>query len=162
MQKAVRVGLIGFGTIGTGVVKLLQKNRRAICEKLGASLDLVRVADLDTRRKRGVRLARGVLVSDAKRILEDPAIDIVIELIGGYTPARGFLMDAIRRGKDVVTANKAVLAVHGEEIFAAAERAGVGIGFEASVGGGIPIVRTLKEALAGDRNPRRGRSALPP
>jgi homoserine dehydrogenase len=152
VAKAVRVGLIGFGTIGTGVVKLLQKNRRAICEKLGASLDIVRVADVDTRRKRGVRLARGVLVPDARRILEDPAIDVVIELIGGYTPARGFLMEAIKRGKDVVTANKAVLALHGEEIFAAAEQAGVGLGFEASVGGGIPIIRTLKEALAGDRN----------
>jgi len=148
----VRVGLIGFGTIGTGVVRLLQHNRALIRQKLGAALDLVRVADVDTKRRRGVRLAAGALVSDARLILEDPSIDIVVELVGGYSPARGFLMEAIARGKDVVTANKALLAVHGAEIFAAAERAGVGVGFEASVGGGIPIIRTLREALAGDRN----------
>jgi homoserine dehydrogenase len=146
------VGLIGLGTVGTGVVKLLQKNRRAIGDRLGANLDLARVADIDSRRKRGVSLGRGAFVSDARLILEDPSIDIVVELIGGQTAARGFLMDAIARGKGVVTANKALLAVHGGEIFAAAEKAGVGIGFEASVGGGIPIIRTLKEALAGDRN----------
>lgn len=150
--KSVRVGLIGFGTVGTGMVKLLQRNRRSIAAKLGAELDLVRVADVDTARDRGVHLAPGVLVSDAGRILEDPSIDIVVELIGGDTKAREFLLEAIRRGKDVVTANKALLAVHGREVFAAAERAGVGVGFEASVGGGIPIIRTLREALAGDRN----------
>jgi len=152
VQKAVRVGLIGFGTIGTGVAKLLQNNRRAIGERLGANIDLVRVADIDTKRKRGITLPRGVLVSDAKLIMEDPSIEIVIELIGGQTAARKLVMEAITRGKDVVTANKALLAVHGREIFAAAERARIGIGFEASVGGGIPIIRTLKEALAGDCN----------
>lgn len=152
VEKAVRVGLIGFGTIGTGVIKLLQRNRTAIREKLGANLDLARVADIDIRRDRGVRLGRNVLVADARRILDDPSIDVVVELMGGTKTARGFVLDAIRKNKDVVTANKALLAVHGREVFSAAERAGVEIGFEASVGGGIPIIRTLKEALAGDRN----------
>lgn len=152
MQRAVRIGLIGFGTIGTGVIKLLQRQREVLRERVGVHLDLVRVADIDTKRDRGVRLARGVLVSDAARILDDPSIDIVIELMGGTGAARRFVLDAIDKNKDVVTANKALLAMHGEEIFTAAERGGVGLGFEASVGGGIPIIRTLREALVGDRN----------
>jgi homoserine dehydrogenase len=148
----VRVGLIGFGTIGTGVVKLLHKNRAQIATRLGVPLQLVRIADIDVKRDRGVRLASGVLVGDAAAILDDPSIDIVIELMGGIGIARRFVSHAIANGKDVVTANKALLAHHGAEIFRAVEKAGVGIGFEASVGGGIPIIRTLKEALCGDRN----------
>jgi homoserine dehydrogenase len=151
VSRSIRVGLIGFGTIGTGVVKLLQRNRKQITGRLGASLDLVRIADIDVKTDRGVRLPTGVLVPDAARILDDPCIDIVVELVGGTGIARRFIGAAIAAGKDVVTANKALLAHHGDEIFAAAERAGVDVGFEASVGGGIPIIRTLKEALAGDR-----------
>lgn len=149
---SIRVGLIGFGTIGTGVVKLLQRQRAILREKLGVGLDLVRIADVDTRRDRGVRIAKGVLVGDAAKILGDPGIDIVIELMGGTGLARRFVLEALAAGKDVVTANKALLAHHGDEIFRAAERGGCEIGFEASVGGGIPIIRTLKEALCGDRN----------
>jgi len=152
VSKAIRIGLIGFGTIGTGVVKLLQRNRAVIRDKLGVGLDLVRIADIDTRRDRGVKLGRGVLVSDARRILDDPHIDVVIELMGGTGAARRFVLEAIGQRKDVVTANKALLAHHGAEIFQAAGRTGVDIGFEASVGGGIPIIRTLKEGLGGDRN----------
>jgi homoserine dehydrogenase len=151
-EAAIRIGLIGFGTIGSGVIKLLQRNRTAIRDRLGVRLDLVRIADIDTTRDRGVKLGRGVLVNDARRILDDPSIDIVIELMGGTGIARRFVMDAIAAKKDVVTANKALLAHHGDEIFAAAGRAGVDIGFEASVGGGIPIIRVLKEGLCGDRN----------
>jgi homoserine dehydrogenase len=151
-EKALRIGLIGFGTIGTGVVKLLQRNRAAVHDRLGTGLDLIRIADIDTTRDRGVKLGRGVLVGDARRILDDPTVDVVIELMGGTGTARRFVLDAIAAGKDVVTANKALLAHHGAEIFAAAERAGVTIGFEASVGGGIPIIRVLKEGLCGDRN----------
>ncbi len=152
VQTSVRVGLIGFGTVGTGVVKLLQRKREVIRHKIGIALDLVRVADVDVRRNRGVRLARGVLVPDARAILDDPSIDIVIELMGGTGNARRFVLEAIQNNKDVVTANKALLAHHGDRIFAAAERAGVEIGFEASVGGGIPIIRALKEGLAADSN----------
>lgn len=151
-DKSIRVGLIGFGTIGTGVVKLLQRQRGAIREKLGIGLDLVRIADVDTRRDRGVKLGKGVLVGDAKLILGDPGIDIVIELMGGTGLARRFVLEALAAGKDVVTANKALLAHHGDEIFRAAEKGGSEILFEASVGGGIPIIRTLKEGLCGDRN----------
>jgi len=148
----IRVGLIGFGTIGTGVIKLLQRQQRRIREKLGASLSLVRIADLDLKTDRGVRIDRKILTNDANALLNDPAIDIVIELMGGYEPARRFVLAAIDNGKDVVTANKALLAVHGREIFGAAERAGTDVGFEASVGGGIPIIRVLKEGLAADHN----------
>ena len=151
-DPAIRIGLIGFGTIGTGVVKLLQRQRAAIREKLGIGLDLVRIADVDTRRDRGVKLAKGVLVGDAKRILGDPTIDVVIELMGGTGLARRFVLEALSAGKDVVTANKALLAHHGDEIFRVAEKGGCEVGFEASVGGGIPIIRTLKEGLCGDRN----------
>ncbi len=151
-QQTVRVGLIGFGTIGTGVVKLLQTQQRQIRDKLGAALVLARIADIDLRTDRGVRVDRKLLTKDAAAVVNDPSIDIVIELIGGYEPARSVVLGAIESGKDVVTANKALLAVHGREIFRAAERAGGGLGFEASVGGGIPIIRVLKEGLAADHN----------
>jgi len=152
VQRAVRVGLIGFGTIGTGVVKLLKKNRDQICDRVGVPIELVRIADIDTTRDRGVKLARGVLVPDARAILDDPSIDVVVELMGGTGLARRFLLEAVAANKDVVTANKALLAHHGDEVFAAVESAGVEIGFEASVGGGIPIIRTLRESLGGDRH----------
>jgi homoserine dehydrogenase len=150
--RDIRIGLIGFGTVGTGVIKLLQRHQGQIRARLGARLVLARVADIDLRRHRGVRVDRKLLTSDAGELLRDPTIDIVMELMGGYEPARRFVLQAVRNGKSVVTANKALLAVHGAEIFAAAEQAGVDIGYEASVGGGIPIIRTLKEGLAGDRN----------
>ena len=148
----VRVGLIGWGTIGTGVVKLLQRNRAHIRERLGAHLTLGGIADIDLTTDRGVKVDTKLLTNDAAKLIADPNIDVVVELVGGYGVARRFVLEAIAHGKSVVTANKALLAVHGEEIFAAAEKAGVDLGFEASVGGGIPIIRTLKEALAGDRN----------
>ncbi len=151
-MREVRVGLIGWGTIGTGVVKLLQQNAAGLRERLGVPLRLAAIADIDLERDRGVRVDRQLLTRDARKILADPGIDVVVELIGGYEPARQFVLQAIAAGKSVVTANKALLAMHGAEIFRAAERAGVDVAFEASVGGGIPIIRTLKEALAGDRN----------
>jgi homoserine dehydrogenase len=123
----------------------------AIRQKLGCSVRLARIADLDLRTDRGVRVDRRLLTTDARELIADPVVDIVVELIGGYEPARQFVLAALRAGKSVVTANKALLAVHGAEIFAEAERLGVDLGFEASVGGGIPIIRTLKEGLAGDR-----------
>jgi len=148
----VRVGLIGWGTIGTGVVKLLQRNRAHIRERLGAHLTLGGIADIDLTSDRGIKVDEKLLTKDGSALIADPSIDIIVELIGGYGVAKRFVLEAIAHGKSVVTGNKALLAVHGEEIFAAAEKAGVDLGFEASVGGGIPIIRTLKEALAGDRN----------
>jgi len=152
VERRIRVGLIGFGTIGTGVVRLLQEQRQRIRTRLGAHLEIVRIADIDVRRDRGVEVGAGVLTKDGRALVDDPAIDIVIELMGGYGLAREFVLRAVANGKSVVTANKALLAVHGAEIFAAVEAARVDIGFEASVGGGIPIIRTLRESLAADRN----------
>ena len=152
MAREVRVGLIGFGTIGSGVVKLLQRNQAQIRSRLGARLTLARIADIDLHTDRGVKVESRILTNDAAALLDDPSMDIVIELMGGYEPARRFVLRAVANGKSVVTANKALLAVHGAEIFRAVEKAGVDIGFEASVGGGIPIIRTLKEGLAADHN----------
>jgi homoserine dehydrogenase len=149
--RPLRVGLIGFGTIGAGVVKLLRAHRAEVARRAGCPITLAAIADIDLDSDRGVSTTGIRLTRDAFELIADPNIELVIELMGGYEPARRFVLDAVRRGKDVVTANKALLAVHGEEIVAAAERAGVRLGFEASVGGGIPILRTLKEALAGDR-----------
>jgi len=152
VSDAIRIGLIGFGTIGTGVIKLLDQNQKQIRTRLGCPLTLVRIADIDLKRDRGVRVAKEMLTSSASDILEDPSIDVVVELMGGYEPAKSFVLRAIRTGKSVVTANKALLALHGAEVFAAAEKAAVDLGYEAAVGGGIPIIRTLREALGGDRN----------
>ena len=151
-QRRVRVALIGWGTIGSGVIKMMRGSQDALSDRLGAPLELARVADLDLTSKRSVRVPKSLLTKDTKAVLKDPDIDIVVELIGGLEPARTFVLEAIANGKAVVTANKALLAHHGREIFTAAEAAGVGFGFEASVGGGIPIIRTLREALGGDRH----------
>ena len=151
-RRRVGVGVIGFGTIGTGTVRVLREHRAAIEARLGFPIEVVRVADLDTRSERGVRLAKGVLIKDARKLIHDPAVDVVVELIGGQEPARTLLSEAVEAGKSIVTANKALLSVHGPALARAAERKGVWLGFEASVGGGIPIVRVLREALAGDAN----------
>ena len=149
--KAVKIGLLGFGTIGSGVVKLLRAHRSEITRRAGVPIELAAIADLDVETDRGVPVKPARLTTDALSVIEDPAIQVIVELIGGYQPAERFVLAAIRGGKDVVTANKALLAVHGDRIVAAAEAAGVSLGFEASVGGGIPILRTIKEGLPGDR-----------
>lgn len=151
-ERATRVGLLGWGTIGSGVIRLMREREADLDVRLGAPLRLVRVCDIDLDRKREVKVPRSMLTTKAADILADPSIDVVVELMGGTGLARTFVLEAIRAGKAVVTANKALLAHHGAEIFAAAERAGVGLQFEASVGGGIPIIRTLREALAADRH----------
>jgi homoserine dehydrogenase len=147
-KQSVGVGLIGLGTIGTGVVKVLRDNADVISQRLGFDLRMVRIADLDTETDRGVSLEGIRFDSDAAGLIEDPDVDIVIELIGGYDVAKRFTLESIAKGKHVVTANKALLALHGKEIFAAAEAAGVDVAFEAAVGGGIPILRSLREGLA--------------
>jgi homoserine dehydrogenase len=150
MKSRIGVGLIGFGTVGTGVVKILMDHAALIRRRVGAPIDLVRIADLDITRDRGIALPDGMVTTDAKQVIDDPAVDIVIELIGGYDAAKRVILDAMAKGKAVVTANKALLAVHGEEIFEAAARHRVDLGFEASVGGGIPVIRALVEGLAAD------------
>jgi len=147
-MKEIKIGLLGFGTIGTGVVKLLAQNSLLLEDKLGARLTLKRVADLDITTDRGIALSPGVLTDNAHLVLEDPEIDIIIELIGGYEPARSFVLKAIENGKHIVSANKALLAVHGGEIYAAAARKGVEILYEAAVGGGIPVISAIKGNMA--------------
>ncbi len=147
-KNSIDVGIIGFGTVGTGTARILIENAATIKRRLGASVRLKTIADLDINRDRGIPLSGARLTTDASEVLEDPDIDIVVELIGGYRPAKEFILTAIDKKKHVVTANKALLSVHGEEIYAAAEKAGVCIGFEASVAGGIPILRALKDGLA--------------
>jgi homoserine dehydrogenase len=150
MKSRIGVGIIGFGTVGAGAAKVLLDNAALIRRRVGVPVELVRIADLDITRDRGMVLPSGMLTTDAKQVLQDPAIDVVIELIGGYDTAKRVILEAIAAGKQVVTANKALLALHGEEIFEAASRQGVDVGFEASVGGGIPVVRALMEGLAGN------------
>ncbi|NNL86073.1 MAG: homoserine dehydrogenase [Myxococcales bacterium] len=151
MTEGVGVGLVGFGTIGTGVVKVLQQNRDVITSRLGFPLELRRIADRNVERDRGVDVSGIQLDDDVEGLIDDPAISVVIELIGGYDAAKQLTLRAIEAGKHVVTANKALLAVHGEEIFAAARRRNVDIAFEASVGGGIPILRAMREGLSANR-----------
>jgi homoserine dehydrogenase len=151
MMNDINIGLIGFGTIGTGVVKLLKQNEELITKKLGARLVLKKIADIDITTPRGVKVGKNMLTTDAREIINDKDIPIVIELMGGYEPARTFVLEAIARGKHVVTANKALLATYGNEIFPAAQKKAVDIGFEASVGGTIPIIKTLKESLVANR-----------
>ncbi len=147
-KKSIKVGIIGFGTVGTGTARILIENSEIIKRRLGARVVLKTISDLDIDRDRGIKPAGVKLTTDVKDILNDPEIDIVVELIGGYKPAREFLLEAIRNKKHVVTANKALLAVHGEELYSAAEKAGVTVGYEASVAGGIPILAAVRNGLA--------------
>ncbi len=149
-MKDIKIGLLGFGTIGAGVVKLLAKNSALLEEKLGARLSLKKIADLDITTDRGVSVEPGVLTTNVDDVLCDPEISMVIELIGGYEPAKSFVLKAIANGKHIITANKALLAVHGEEIYAAAAQKGVEILFEAAVGGGIPVLSAIKGNMAGN------------
>jgi homoserine dehydrogenase len=150
-MREIKVGLIGFGTVGAGVVKILQKNYRLIEKRMGAKIILKRIADIDLKTDRGVKLKPGVLTRRAQDVIEDPEIDIVMELIGGIEPAKTYILNAIRNNKHIVTANKALLALHGDEIFREAHRFGVDVNFEASVGGGIPLIRSIKEGLVANR-----------
>lgn len=147
----IKVGLIGYGNIGAGVVKLLQENADVIRSKVGAGIVLKRIADLDITSDRGVTVDPACLTTDVNAIFDDPEISVVIELVGGYEPAKSFVLKAIEKGKHIVTANKALLALHGDEIFAAAVRKGVEVQFEASVGGGIPVLTSIKGNLAANR-----------
>ena len=150
-MKAIKVGLIGFGTVGGGVVRLLLERSELLQSRLGLPLVLKKVADVDLARPRPMSLPPGVLTSRNQDILDDPEIDIVVELIGGVEAAREVVLTAIDRGKHVVTANKALLALHGNEILAAAAAQGLEVAFEASVCGGIPIILALRQGLAANR-----------
>ncbi len=149
-MRKINIGLLGCGTVGTGVAKLLIENKQLLTDRVGADLNLKWVADIDTETDRGIRLPDGVFIKDAHKILSDPEIDIIIEMIGGEGIAKDFILKAIANGKHVVTANKALLANQGNQLFAAAADKGVDLAFEASVGGCMPTIKSMREALVGN------------
>lgn len=150
-MKAIQVGLLGIGTVGSGTFKVLERNREEIARRAGREIAIAMVADLDTERAERIVRGRAVVAKNAQDVIANPDIDIVIELIGGYTVAKDLVLKAIAAGKHVVTANKALLATHGTEIFAAASERGVTVNFEAAVAGGIPIIKALREGLTANR-----------
>ncbi len=146
-MKPIQVGLLGIGTVGSGTFNVLQRNQEEIRRRAGRGIEITMVADLDTARAQSIVGPNVKVVNDARAVIANPDIDIVIELIGGYGIAKALVLEAIAAGKHVVTANKALLAVHGTEIFAAASAKGVMVAFEAAVAGGIPIIKALREGL---------------
>jgi homoserine dehydrogenase len=150
-MNPIQVGLLGIGTVGGGTFNVLQRNQEEIRRRAGRGIRIAMVADLDAERARRVVGDSAQIVADARLVIANPEIDIVIELIGGYGVAKALVMEAIAAGKHVVTANKALLAVHGTEIFAAAREKGVVVAFEAAVAGGIPIIKALREGLTANR-----------
>ncbi|WP_036838167.1 homoserine dehydrogenase [Polaromonas sp. CF318] len=146
-MSPIRVGLLGIGTVGSGTYNVLQRNQEEIRRRAGRGIEITMVADLDVARAKAAVGAGVQVVDDARKVVTSPDVDIVIELIGGYGIAKQLVLEAIEAGKHVVTANKALLAVHGTEIFAAAHRKGVMVAFEAAVAGGIPIIKALREGL---------------
>lgn len=147
-MQQINVGIIGFGTVGAGTVEVLQKNMDIITNRVGSKIVVKKIADLDVDSDRGIPIEPGLLIREAMDVIEDPDIHIVVELIGGIEKAKEYILRAMKNGKHVVTANKALLAEFGDEIYQAAEQSGVSVGFEASVGGGIPIVRSFREGLS--------------
>ena len=150
-MKPIKVGLLGIGTVGAGTFTVLKRNQEEIRRRAGREIEIAMVADLDTERAKAIVGSNVVVVKDAQQIVDNPDIDIVVELIGGYGIARELVMKAIANGKHVVTANKALLATHGTEIFRAAQERGVMVAFEAAVAGGIPIIKALREGLTANR-----------
>ena len=150
-MKPIQVGLLGIGTVGSGVFNVLQRNQEEIRRRAGRGIEIAMVADLDVARARAAAGEGVQVVNDARAVIANPDIDIVVELIGGYGVAKALVLEAIAAGKHVVTANKALLAVHGTEIFAAASAKGVMVAFEAAVAGGIPIIKALREGLTANR-----------
>ncbi len=150
-MQPLRVGIIGFGTVGAGTYEVLSVNRQLIADRVGSEIVVKKIADLDLESDRGIAVAPGLLTREALEVIEDPDIDLVVELIGGLDKARGYILQAMEKGKHVVTANKALLATHGREIYRKAEACGVSLGFEASVAGGIPVIGALRHGLCANR-----------
>lgn len=150
-KESIQVGVLGFGVVGAGVVQTLQENAELIRQRVGVPVRIKSVADIDWTRPRSVELAPEQRSEDAEAVIADPDVDIIIEAIGGVGIARDLVMSALERGKHVVTSNKELIAKHGQELFELADQKSLDLSFEGSVGGGIPILRPLKESLAGDR-----------
>ncbi len=150
-MKEIKIGILGLGTVGTGIAKIIYDNAPLITSRLGATLTLKKAADIDLQTDRGIQFEDGILTSDAFEVVNDPEIDIVLEMIGGETIAKDLILKAIENGKHIVTANKALLASHGNMLFKMAAEKGVSIAFEPSVGGCMPIIKTIRESLVGNR-----------
>lgn len=150
-MKRINIGLVGFGNIGSGVVKILRDRKALLCEKTGLDINIKKICDQDITSRRNVSAPKDILTRDVKDIINDPQIDILVELIGGIHPAKEFILEALKKGKNVVTANKALLASSGQELFTEAHDRGKSIYFEASVGAGIPIIKSLREGLVANR-----------
>ena len=150
-MRQINIGLLGCGTVGTGVAKILINRKELLYSRVGAVLHLKHVADLDLETDRGIRFDAGVFITDARQVVDDPDIDIILEMIGGEGIAKDLILRAIENGKHVVTANKALLAGQGNALFRAAADKGVELAFEASVGGCMPIIKTIRESLVGNR-----------
>jgi homoserine dehydrogenase len=150
-MKPIQVGLLGIGTVGSGTFKVLQRNQQEIQRRAGRAIEISMVADLDVARAPSKLGERVHVVAESRQVIDEPSIDVVVELIGGYGIAKALVLEAIAAGKHVVTANKALLAVHGTEIFSAARAKGVVVAFEAAVAGGIPIIKALREGLTANR-----------
>ncbi|MCF7849506.1 MAG: homoserine dehydrogenase, partial [Kiritimatiellales bacterium] len=143
-MKDIRIGILGFGTVGAGVVEGIQQNGELMAERTGIRPVIAKIADLDITTDRGVQVDKSLLTTDAAAVINDETIDLIVELIGGTTAARTFTLQSLRAGKPVVTANKALLADHGQEIFRTPQENNTGIYYEAAVGGGIPILRSQR------------------
>lgn len=150
-METIKIGILGCGTVGTGVARTLLEKQRLMESRSGLSLVLKHIADIDTDRDRGLDLAPGVMTADAEAVVDDPEIDIIVELIGGQSVAKTLMLRAIDQGKSVVTANKALLSACAPEIFPRAEEKGVDVAYEASVGGCMPIIKTIRESLVANR-----------
>src|SRR5216117_758966 len=149
--QQVNIGIIGGGTVGGGVFQAIERNGALMASRLGVRLDVARMAVRDVNKKRAVKVPKALLTSDWAAVVNSPDVNLVVELIGGTTTARDVALLSLKQGKPVVTANKALLSEHGEELFAAAQRFGTNLYYEASVAGGIPIIKVLREGLIGNR-----------
>ena len=149
-RNTVKIGVVGCGVVGSGVVKMLRRKRAAIRRQAGVDIEVVRVAEKDPTRIRGKSIPRALVTTDMREIIEDPDIRIVVELIGGKTAARDLVFEALKHGKSVVTANKALISAHWNEVFALSRSTGSRVQFESSVMAGVPIIRGLHEGLAGN------------
>ncbi|MDD5060643.1 MAG: homoserine dehydrogenase, partial [Candidatus Omnitrophica bacterium] len=150
-MRKINIGLIGLGNIGCGVVKILQQRKSLLSQKIGIEIIIKKICDKDLSKKRDISIDKNLLTSNVNEIIDDPQIDIVVELIGGLSPAKEFILASLKKGKHVVTANKALLAKCGNELFQEASERGKNIYFEASVGAGIPIIKSIKEGLVANR-----------
>ncbi len=150
-MQPVKIGILGLGTVGCGTVTVLSRNREEIARRAGREIKIIQASARDLKKPRPCATDGIQLVADAREIVRNPEVEVVVELIGGYEPARALVLEAIEHGKHVVTANKALIAVHGNEIFAAAQKKGVMVAFEAAVAGGIPIIKTIREGLTANR-----------